>query len=89
MVLKNPREAVGCKIQWYSWVNTYLELEDVDLKRNYVLGTQVTNVGPKDVRKAERYNLCSGISIDEKIPDHWHIIEPFKSYRIEDELFEI
>jgi hypothetical protein len=85
-IFKDPRDAIGYKIQYYTWETVYFRLEGIDKYDNKVIGTYVNKQG-----KEERttYNLCKGITKGEKHYDYWHIIDYKNFGSLPDELFEI
>ncbi len=87
MTLKNPHEAVGHKIRYYSWDTSYMIVERVDSMNQKIYGTLVTEKGRSN--KNTKYNLCKGITTGRKEYDYWYIIDYQTFDLLPDELFEI
>ena len=85
-IFKNPKDAIGYKIQYHTWQKPYFKLERVDTLNHKVIGTYVDRNGNETKTS---YNLCKGITKGEKHHDYWHIIDYQKFELLPDELFEI
>jgi hypothetical protein len=84
-IFKDPKDAVGYNIQYYTWEKPYFKLERVDMFKNKVYGIYVNKDG-KEVRTS--YNLCKGITKGEKFNDYWSCMN-YNTFKLDDELFEI
>ena len=90
MKLSNPKDAIGHKIVWHTWKDSYFIPEIILVSERRIYG-RLYAYG-KD--HPDNFHLGDGIKTmsPKREPSYWYLIEElkiFKTSKLSDELFEI
>lgn len=83
--LIEPEKAIGKKIRYYTWFESYLVVKKIDTEMGKVYGDYFKGLR---TMKGMRFNLCKGITRGGELKEHWNLVID-DEYKLDEELFKI